>query len=96
MIQATVSRETHERELAKRHANIAGLQRQLHAVLRLLKTGKSEPFVPVVDAAQGSLFALPEAEDTPVEKQTVRYEREVRPKKEHPGRCPSIWNGAKK
>ena len=88
MIQATVSRETHERELAKRDAKIAGLQRQLDAVLRLLKTGKSERFVPVVDAAQGSLFALPEAEDAPVEKQTVRYEREVRPKKEHPGRAP--------
>ena len=90
MVEAMISLAEFEREIALRDAKIERLQRQLDAVLRLLKKGKSERFVPSVDAAQGNLFDLPEQADIAQQTQTVRYERKVRakPKKNHPGRAP--------
>ena len=86
-----ISREEHERELARRDAQIEQLEAQLRAVLKLLKKGKSERFVASVDAAQGSLFDAPETEqDVVEEKQTISYERATKSKdkKPHPGRVP--------
>ena len=93
MIGATISREKHERVLsenARLQRKIEGLQNQLDAVLRLLKTGQSERFVPPLETRQPTLFALPEAQQAPAEKRQVKgHERNIaKEKKPHPGRTP--------
>lgn len=71
-------------------AQIASLQNQLNAVLRLLKTGKGERYVPAAED-QLSLFAetTEVAPATPTsEPQTITYQRQAKSKKPHPGREP--------
>lgn len=94
MENEVISIEKHKMELALRDAQIVKLQNQLNAVLRLLKTGKSERFVSQADITvdQPTLFSLPEVVQDPQaaapEKEHISYERTKPTPKPHPGRTP--------
>ncbi len=80
----TISRAEFDQVIAEKDQQIAYLTHQLAEMKRLIFGSKRERFVSTNDPQQGSLFDLPEVEQTEVPKQEITYKRKKQENKKQP------------